>query len=225
MCVLYLILCFFFDPFSALHLAHLEAMREYEETADGDELPPLPRFFELADVISMRKGTLPIFSYIVGNFYPLLCGSKEYNTRRACDCTSKIVTTSDEAMILLLLENNFDYWIQVSKAIHDGEALEVGRRKMSDWEIQPQWTYVKEKNNMEWTKDGLLRFVELQKMLAEERKSLAGMALEKELVEEWRNKIANGTIRKKRKRPDEDDDDESVVMPIYGDDDNVVVAV
>jgi hypothetical protein len=79
-------------------------------------------------------------------------------------------------------------------------------------------------NNMEWTKGGLLRFIELQEMLAEERKSLTGQILEKELVTKWSNKIANTTTgTKKRKRGDEDVDDDSVVMPIYGDDDNVVV--
>jgi hypothetical protein len=205
--------------FEALHLAHLEAMRDYYHNSSEEEVPIMPRFFELHDIISMRKGPLPIFSYVVRNFYPLLVGSREFGMRCSCDCTSKIVTTSDEALIVLLLENNYSYWTQIAKAIHDG--VDVRSRKRFEWSVQPKWTCVEDSKNMEWSKEGLLRFVELQKMLAEERRSVEGTQLEKDLVTEWSNKSVGDTTSKKRKRADDDDDD-SVCMPIYDDDDNVL---
>jgi hypothetical protein len=205
---------FFVSFGEAMYKGHLEDYDKYQEQSDSGELQP--RFFQLKDLQSMREGPSAIFESIVLNFYPFVCGRREYKRRCRCESISKIASTSDEAMILLVLENNFAYWSQIARAVHAGE--DVGKRKMISWPIQPKWTHTRNNNNMEWTREGRLRFIEIQKLVSGERKSEAGRMMEEHMMEMLRSET---TCQRKVKRK-RDDEEDSVTMPVYDDDDNIV---
>jgi hypothetical protein len=90
-----------------MYRSHLEDMDSYESEDEGS---CVPMFFEVKDIQSMREGPSTIFQTIVQNFYPYSCGRREYKRRSLSECISRIASTSDEAMILVVLENNYEYW-------------------------------------------------------------------------------------------------------------------
>ena len=192
--------------------SHLEDVDCYESDDEGS---CVPRFFELKDIRSMREGPSAIFQIIVQKFYPYSCGRKEYKRRLLNECISRIASTSDEAMILVVLENNYDYWCQIGTVLHR-EGEDMGKRKMTSWPIQPKWTHSRKSNNMEWKKEGRARFVEIVQQVAKERKSLRGKEMEMDMLN-WLRRETVIPRKEKRKR---DDDDDSICVPVFDEDDN-----
>jgi hypothetical protein len=189
-----------------MYRSHLEDMDSYESEDEGS---CVPMFFEVKDIQSMREGPSTIFQTIVQNFYPYSCGRREYKRRLLSECISRIASTSDEAMILVVLENNYEYWCQIGREIHGGGG-DMGKRKMTSWPIQPKWTHSRNNNNMEWTKEGRACFVEIVQLVAKQRKSEMGKEMEKEMLDWLRS---DTMIPRKEKRKREEDDD-SVCVPV-----------
>ncbi len=90
------------------------------ERWDGinDEIPQRPRMTCLAEYLdSMRNNRPDLFRKTVKIYMPILCGKKLWEKEKASaeKTISQIISISDEAMLLMVLENCWDHWRLVAK--------------------------------------------------------------------------------------------------------------
>ena len=87
------------------------------EESNG-EIPQRPRMTCLAEYLdSMRNNRPDLFRKTVKIYLPILCGKKLWEMEKASaeKTISQIVSISDEAMLLMVLENCWDHWRLVAK--------------------------------------------------------------------------------------------------------------
>lgn len=85
---------------------------------DDDEMPERPKARRVDDYLdSMRNNNPDLFKQTVKMYLPILCGKKLWDKEKASaeKTISKIISISDEAMLLMVLENCWDHWRLVAK--------------------------------------------------------------------------------------------------------------
>jgi hypothetical protein len=104
---------------------------------------------------------------------------------------NRVVTKSDKAFALLIFENYVDKWIkQKAVPVDDANANNAGAdEREATIQKQPRQTgtYTGQKSGHckygGWSHDGMVRFNELYKLVADDRACLQAEAMEKELRE------------------------------------------
>ena len=111
---------------------------------------------------------------------------------------SSIVTVSDKAFVFLVLENNWNRWMDTNKKSKNEHALsKQGSRKPIVSDVLPVFTNVNggvhrsggnREVNRGWTEAGILQFNELCKITKEDREAHGNA--DKELLEKMRSTMA-----------------------------------
>lgn len=104
-------------------IVYHEKKRKYENWeanmgVDDDEIPEKPKKRWLGQYMNMMRNNDPqLFRQTVKMYLPILCGKKLWDKEKAtADKTiSKILSISDEAMLLMVLENCWEHWRLVAK--------------------------------------------------------------------------------------------------------------
>jgi hypothetical protein len=97
------------------------------------ELPTLEDIMKLRQ--SPRNSRNAAFTFVVENLAGAVIGQRKRKTTRCYAPISKHMTTSDEAFMLLVLENQYDLWIKAdSNKVGRGKYTENGpNRKFCGW--------------------------------------------------------------------------------------------
>jgi hypothetical protein len=163
----------------------------------------------LLEAMEKKRDDPKLYGEFLKIFGPGTIGTANWKNNHQTCLLSEFVNVSDEAFLLLVLENNMEYWRtlaenQWSSSTDDGEVVKVK---------PPRWTSVYEKGesregaNVGWTEDGILRFNELIDEVWEDRTKHKGRedtemdsTAEYEMMKIWKeNKSKKTAATEKRK--------------------------
>ena len=103
---------------------YLERKKTYDDWDHGsdwrneDEIPEMPERHCLMKYLnSMRNNSPDLFRDTVQMYLPICCGKKRWDKEKATanKTVSQIVSISDEAMLLMALENCWEHWRLIGK--------------------------------------------------------------------------------------------------------------
>ena len=157
--------------------------------------------FHLDEFLDLRQDKI-VFTVFVKHFLKPAYSTKWKRKRQEENATkiADILTASDEAYVLLNLENNWKRWIDINnKANNDFKSSTRGMVGI-DSNVMPKYTYINKKRTdlagknrapeawRGWNNDGINRFTELckkvkvnrAKYMEKEKTILSDMALEEE---------------------------------------------
>ena len=143
--------------------------------------------YALRDMLELRKNKVA-YTMFVKTFlkpvYSLKWKAKQYQEDN--QGVADMVTVSDEAFVLLALENNYERWLDINnKSKNCYSTLKQGRSTFIDSDVMPKYTWINKKrtdiagneepkaNWRGWNDEGIMRFNELCKLIKEDRKKNA----------------------------------------------------
>jgi hypothetical protein len=182
------------------------------------ELPTLEEILKLRQ--SPRNSNNKAFTFLVENLAGAVIGQRKWKTTRCYAPLNKHMTVSDEAFMLLVLENQYKLWIKT-------DSTKVGRGQ-----------YTKNGPNRKfcgWTKEGMRRFNKLLEEVRGNRNKQYSDEVEDvtlKVLAERHSALMRGSRKNSRKRrrhltefsnlsEDEEEDDDTSVVP---EDDLVLLA-
>ena len=192
-------------------------------TEQGKEVPVARILPSMADILKLRQAPRAsnntAFTFIVEHLAGAVIGQRKWKTARCYVPLSNAMSVSDEAFMLLVLENQYELWM-------DAESTRVGRGRYTE--------NVPNKKYCGWSNEGMRRF---NILLAEVRNNQNKQyskevedATTRTLAERYQTLMAvRGRNSRKRRRhhvPDSDDeanqeeDDDS----IYAEDELILLA-
>jgi hypothetical protein len=172
------------------------------------QLPTLETILKLRQ--SPRNNNNAPFTFIVEHLAGAVIGQRKWKTSRCYSPLSLSMSVSDEAFMLLVLENQYEMWI-------DAETTRVGRGKYT--ENAPN------KKFCGWSNDGMRRFNQLLTQVRENRNKQYSKEVEdstyKMLAERYNVMLGvrrkNSRKRRRQVLPDsgaeEEEDDDNSVFP------------
>jgi hypothetical protein len=180
----------------------------------GGEVPTHNRLPTLQEILKIRQAPRSnnntTFTFIVEHLAGAVIGQRKWKTTRCYAPLTKHMSVSDEAFMLLVLENQYELWM-------NSETTKVGRGKYT--ENGPN------KKFCGWTNEGMRRFNELIEEVRTNRNKPYSKDVEeatfKTLAERYKALLA-GSRKNSRKRhrhgselghggEDEDDDDNPII--------------
>jgi hypothetical protein len=172
------------------------------------QLPMLDEILKLRQL--PRNSNNRAFTFIVEHLAGAVIGQRKWKTGRCYTTLSKSMSVSDEAFMLLLLENQYEMW-------KDSETTRVGRGKYT--ENAPN------KKFCGWSKDGIRRFNQLHVQVRDNRNKQYCKEVEEatyKMLAERHKKMLGVKHKNCRKRrrlvlldnsDGEDEDDDDSVVP------------
>lgn len=138
----------------------------------------------LQDFLELRKNEEAFETFVTNFLKPAY--STKWKAKR-CEKTIKkiadIATVSDEAFVMLTLENNWERWIDINnKAKNNYAPTTRGKATQFDSDVMPIYTYINKKRTNDagdndvhlnwrgWNNEGILRFNQLCSEVKEDRK-------------------------------------------------------
>jgi len=152
----------------------------------------------------MRRGkNYAVYYDFIDHFVSLVVGKRNYNRINYKQQISEFASPSDEALAILMLENNYTRWVDMAK-----------RGDTTRSTILPQYTnggvsegdVASNRQYQGWSDAGLDRFNVLFRLVKEDRASDVGRQFEIEFKAHCLEKYIAGQNRKKRKPIGYDDD-------------------
>jgi len=159
----------------------------------------------LEDILKLRKSphnsNNTTFTFIVEHLAGAVVGQRKWKTARCYVPLSASMSVSDEAFMLLLLENQYDMW-------KESETTRVGRGRYTD--------KAPNKKFCGWSNEGIRRFNELNTQVMENRNKQYSKEVEdaayKTLAGRYEKMISvkrkNGRKRRRQVIPENTDDEE-----------------
>jgi hypothetical protein len=136
------------------------------------------------------------------HFLPSVVGRIRHRLNAHSVFTSDLCTVSTEAFALVVLENNWEYWKAKLKAKTEGVDMPLDAQQQK-YTNRPADRERKERDGQVgsggWSVEGVLRFVQLTKLIERDRRDERRMKLEKDVLEYQDDRVAT-TARKGRKR-------------------------
>jgi hypothetical protein len=142
------------------------------------------------------------YMFFLIHFLPSVVGRIRHRLNAHSVFTSDLCTVSTEAFALVVLENNWEYWKAKLKAKTEGVDMPLDAQQQK-YTNRPADRERKERDGQVgsggWSVDGVLRFVQLTKLIERDRRDERRMKLEKDVLEYQDDRVAT-TARKGRKR-------------------------
>jgi hypothetical protein len=88
------------------------------EMIQQNQMPPKEQVWQI-------HNNATVFALVFDKFLPPLIGSTKHKNTRLTSTISEICTKSDEAFLLLVLENNWEKWMAIAKTTSQGKGVEV----------------------------------------------------------------------------------------------------
>ena len=181
----------------------------------GEEVPTHMQLPTLQEILKIRQAPRSnnntTFTFIVEHLAGAVIGQRKWKTTRCYAPLTKHMSISDEAFMLLVLENQYELWI-------NSETTKVGRGKYT--ENGPN------KKFCGWTNEGMRRFNKLLEEVRTNRNKLYSKEVEettfKTLAERYKAMLVGSrkNSRKRRRhvcehsdRDDDEDDDDYTIIP------------
>lgn len=130
--------------------------------------------FSMEEVLQLSKGGRP-YQWICTTFIGCVVGSKAWNKKKCKERFSEVATCSDEAFLLLTLENNYQRWLSEAAWTRRNKALALPDREPK---ALPGARYTNSGTSKRdgrsrrlhgWAREGYLRFNELYQLVAKDR--------------------------------------------------------
>ncbi len=148
--------------------------------------------------LRQESGNIELFETFVS--ICLIHFTTSYNWRYNASslAISKIFTSSDEALCILLLENNAADYVVMNRE----------QRKINRKEAKPKWTKVEcaDKKFRGWDRRGIHRFNFIVNTIQRNRQSTVSLNMEEKLKVKY-TRLANDGIEQNNTETDSDDDD------------------
>jgi len=162
-------------------------------------LPTLEEILKLRQ--SPHNNNNTAFTFVVEHLAGTVIGQRKWKTARCYTALSRQMTISDEAFMLLLLENQYDMW-------KEAETTRVGRGKYTE--------NAKNKKFCGWSNEGIRRFNELNTLVRVNRNKQFSKDVEdatlKTLAERYEKLLAvrrkNGRKRRRHCLTENTDDEQ-----------------
>ena len=192
-----------------------------------NELETYDPAYSLEDMLQLRQNK-EAYIIFVRHFLKPAYSTKwkkkryEQNIKKIAD----ILTVSDEAFVLLALENNWERWVDINNKAKNNYTASTQGTASIDSNVMPKYTHINKKRTdlaskdpapavwRGWNNDGILRFNELCKAVKADRLSNADM--DKTILSHIDPKETTQRPQKRRKKMPavakayvESDDDES----------------
>lgn len=162
-----------------------------------------------------RDATIENFRGFADNLLPAVVGRKKFKDGKSMERISKLCTISNEAFVLLSIENSYDAWKWRWTKDNGGMSTdnEEPRKKYTD-------NPASSKKYEGWSREGIKRYNKIQDEVKATRKTQARKEIEKEyLAEEAMNRLAEGCKgRRKRKIAAMDDADDIEIVVLHNSD-------
>ena len=184
--------------------------KQGQEVPTHMQLPTLEEILKLRQAPRLNNNTT--FTFIVEHLAGAVIGQRKWKTTRCYAPLTKHMSVSDEAFMLLVLENHYELWIH-------SETTKVGRGKYT--ENGPN------KKFCGWSKAGMRCFNKLLEEVRTNRNKLYSKDVEeatfKTLAERYKALLAGSRKKNSRKRrrhvgehsdgDDDEDDDDNTIIP------------
>ena len=181
-----------------------------QEVPTHMQLPTLEEILKLRQAPRLNNNTT--FTFIVEHLAGAVIGQRKWKTTRCYAPLTKHMSVSDEAFMLLVLENQYELWI-------NSDTTKVGRGKYT--ENGPN------KKFCGWSNEGMRRFNKLLEEVRTNRNKLYSKDVEeatfKTLAERYKALLAGSRKKNSRKRhrhvgehsdgDDDEDDDDNTIIP------------
>jgi hypothetical protein len=170
------------------------------------------KFFKLEDFSTLSKGGKP-YEWLCTTLLPCVVGWKAWSKQRFKLPISAIATCSDEAFLVLTLENNYSRWISEAKWILENKNKEDHKKAPKRLESAKFTNSGKSKKDgrskrlQGWAREGYLRFNELYTLVADDRRHRG--QFESELLEQVCREERSGKSKK-----EDCDDIEQDIFPM-----------
>jgi hypothetical protein len=148
--------------------------------------------FTIETLLGLSKGVAP-YQWMCTTFIGCVVGSKAWNKKRFKERISKISTCSDEAFLLLTLENNYQRWLAEAAWIRSNKNKAPQDREPKNFPVAKYTNSGKSKRDGRsrrlhgWAREGYLRFNELYQLVAKDRSRRT--RFEEELLQNFRDKM------------------------------------
>ncbi len=131
------------------------------------------------------------FCEFLEDYVSVVVGKNDFRRKSKHLLLSSFVTVSDEAFALLTIKNNEEVWPikYFNSSVEEGE-LELDEPKTKFTNRRRLSGSARDG----WTPEGMKQFITYYKMVAENRKSVAGLKFEKEYLEESKKNAKRKTI-------------------------------
>ena len=180
-----------------------------EEVPTHMQLPTLQEILKLRQAPCLNNNTT--FTFIVEHLAGAVIGQRKWKTTRCYAALTEHMSVSDEAFMLLVLENQYELWI-------NSETTKVGRGKYT--ENGPN------KKFCGWTNEGMRRFNKLIEEVRTNQNKLYSKEVEettfKTLAERYKAMLVGSRKNSHKRhrhvcehsdRDDDEDDDDYTIIP------------
>ena len=189
--------CFRSDNDCASKAAMTEHLRNVNDTND----PTTDNDFliKVSNLHGLRTDPqkAPLFRLMAGTYFPTVYGKRRFRVMKTEKIISEFISISDEALVYLIIENNFEYWKMMSQELLKGK--DISRNTAKTWTEQPKWT-TDTKNDVvfyqkDWSVEGMKRFKEIQEEVVKDR---LNKSVEHELLRSWQTEREENETRRSR---------------------------
>ena len=162
---------------------------------------PFPEIKEILD-LSVNEGT---YKWVINCFMKHGVGARNWNQQHLRFPFSKFCTPSTEALVLLILENSYDRW--VDKSLNpDKMRIEYVQAKYTNGGISQRGGLASSRKGGGWSTEGIHRFNELCTMVKSDR--IGRGPLELRLLQQLRNEnTVKSWMPGQKKKPIEEEEE------------------
>lgn len=166
----------------------------------------------LEDLLELRENEEAFITFVKTFLKPVyLAKWKAKQQKEETTKLSDIMTVSDEAFVLLVIENNWERWIDMNnKAKNAYTASTRGESTAIDSDVMPKYTYINKRRSTDdatsetasvnwrgWNNEGILRFNDLCKRVKANRKAFPN--IDKDVLAEIEPEENQQRPKKRRK--------------------------
>ena len=118
------------------------------------------------------RGNHKAFIHFCDNFLNNVYGRGAWKGDLRLKTLTEAVTESDEAFTLLVLQNNWEFWLDTT-ALHSAEEQDGRKIKRSSWTKMPKWTARSAycHKNDGWDEQGIDRYNEIMELVLQNRQA------------------------------------------------------
>ena len=161
--------------------------------------------YSMEELAMLRNGDVTVFKYFMDHYVSAIVGKQKFKKVSELKVISSFVTVSDEAFALLTVKNNQEVW--PAKFRNKGKNIEE-MEKVPDPQYTNRRRYGKVRDG--WTKEGQREFLKYYNKVMDDRKTLNGIDMEKELLELYQSESTRKHLTMHNR---EEDDGEIVFIP------------
>ena len=164
-----------------------------------------PQYMKLSFTLMRPRMNQDFFFYICDTFYKAIKGKVVYSGHTKVQLMSEVVTPSDEAFVLLTIENNYDRWVNQYKIDHEHNGEDLKNEVWGPYTRNGIGNTGFTRRNSGWSTQGIERYNELCEDINKDREEDAAKGEESVEVIYQKARLKKSPVKSKKKSKKEDD--------------------